>query len=102
MHSGGFIHGDLTISNVMLDSQFQPWFIDLERAQSRFRPVNWREAVEDFFRFARHVPTLGFAARFAALRLVKHYCTERGWTGRERDFATAVLTRLRRKLNDTP
>jgi hypothetical protein len=63
--------------------------------------VNWREAVEDFFRFARHVPTLGFTARFAALRLVKHYCAGRHWGGREREFVLCVEKLLRRKIRDS-
>lgn len=100
MHEAGFTHGDLTINNVLLDASLQPWFIDLERARARPRAVNWREAVEDFFRFARHVDTLGPAARFAALRLVRHYCAGRRWRGREREFATAVLARLHAKLKD--
>lgn len=100
MHDRGFTHGDLTINNVLLDEQLLPWFIDLERARSRARPVNWSEAVEDFFRFARHVPTLGFAGRFAALRLVKHYCVGRGWAGRERNFALSVEARVRQKVKN--
>jgi hypothetical protein len=102
MHESGLTHGDLTINNVLLDAQQLPWFIDLERARARPRPVNWREAVEDFFRFARHVPALGFPARFAALRLAKHYCAGRHWGGREREFVNHVQARLREKVKAVP
>ena len=78
MHQEGFIHGDLTINNVLLDEQSRPWFIDLERGRRCPGPVSWRQAVEDFHRFARHVGKFGAAARFGALRLLKHYCAVRG------------------------
>jgi serine/threonine-protein kinase RIO1 len=98
MHQEGFIHGDLTINNVLLDEQNQPWFIDLERGRRRWGPVSWRQAVEDFHRFARHVGKFSVPARFGALRLLKYYCAERGWTGREREFAEAIFRRLKHKL----
>jgi len=99
MHQQGFIHGDLTINNVLLDGQSQPWFIDLERGRRCPGPVNWRQAVEDFHRFARHVGKFGAPARFAALRLLKHYCAARGWAGREREFSAALYQRLKHKLD---
>ena len=98
LHTRGFVHGDLTVGNVLLDTKMQPWLVDLERARSFARPVNWRGAVEEFFRFARHVPVLGPGARFGALRLLKLYCGERGWSGCEREFAADVLTRLKQKV----
>jgi tRNA A-37 threonylcarbamoyl transferase component Bud32 len=98
LHGKGFIHGDLTIGNVLLDARLGPWLVDLDRGRTTAGPVAWRGAVEDFFRFARHVPTLGPGARFGALRLLKAYCRERGWLGRERDFAADILKRLKQKV----
>ena len=98
MHKQGFMHGDLTINNILLDEDAEPWLIDLERVKFRGRPVKWHEAVEDFYRFARHVERLGPAARRAGLQLAKYYCQIRSWRGREREFATAVLVRLTQKL----
>lgn len=97
LHNLGWRHGDLTINNVLLDGERRPWFIDLERARSSRNPVNWRQAVEDFHRFARHVRGFRPAARLASLRLLKAYCAQRGWAGREREFARTIAGRLRRK-----
>lgn len=98
MHGLGFIHGDLTINNVLLDEHLQPWFIDLERGRRCWSPVSWRQAVEDFHRFARHVGKFRVPARLAALRLLRHYCQLRGWAGREREFAEALRRRLAHKI----
>lgn len=98
MHECGITHGDLTINNVLLDAQRRPWFIDLERARVRAWPVGRGGAVGDFFRMARHVEELGPAARQAGLRLLRHYCIVRGWTGQARSLATAILERLERKV----
>jgi hypothetical protein len=98
MHDRGFIHGDLTINNVLLDEHLQPWFIDLERGRRCWGQVNWRQAVEDFHRFARHVGKFSVTARFGALRLLRYYCAARGWAGREREFAEALFQRLKHKL----
>ncbi len=98
MHEQGFIHGDLTINNVLLDGQSRPWFIDLERGRRCGRPVSWRQAVEDFHRFARHVGKFNKPARLSALRLLMHYCALRGWAGREREFAEALRRRLAHKI----
>jgi len=98
LHELGFIHGDLTINNVLLDDDGQPWFVDLERARRVRGAVNWRQAVEDFHRFARHVGKFRPAARLGALRLLKHYCAARGWVGRERAFAEAVFQRVKHKI----
>jgi tRNA A-37 threonylcarbamoyl transferase component Bud32 len=98
MHEQGFIHGDLTINNVLLDQHLQPWFIDLERGRRCWGPVSWRQAVEDFHRFARHVGKFGKPAQLAAFRLLKHYCQLRGWAGREREFAESLRRRLAHKI----
>ena len=98
MHGQGFIHGDLTINNLLLDAQGQPWFIDLERGRRCLRPLSWRQAVEDFHRFARDVGDFSVPARLGALRLLKYYCAERGWAGREREFVEALFRRLKHKL----
>ena len=98
LHGQGFLHGDLTINNVLLDGEGRPWFIDLERARHVGRPVNWRQAVDDFHRFARHVGKFSPGAQMSALRLLKHYCVARGWSGREREFAGALYQRLKHKI----
>jgi hypothetical protein len=98
LHQSGFLHGDLTINNVLLDEGGQPWFIDLERARSVGRPLNWRQAVEDFHRFARHYGKFTPAGRRHALRLLRHYCADRGWAGREREFVEALFRRMKHKL----
>jgi len=100
MHEQGFAHGDLTINNVLLDERLQPWLVDLERAKFLGRPVNWRATVDDFYRFARYINKLGPGGRFASLRLLTHYCRLRGWAGREREFAIAVMARLRERVKD--
>jgi hypothetical protein len=100
LHHLGFIHGDLTIGNILLDRQMQPWFVDLERMRSCGEPVNWQLAVEDFFRFARHVRKLGPGARFGAWRLIKRYCVQRHWAGREREFVSDILEVLQRRVRD--
>jgi hypothetical protein len=48
------------------------------------------------------VPALGFPARFAALRLAKHYCAGRHWGGKEREFINHVQARLREKVKAVP
>ena len=98
LHEKGIIHGDLTIGNVLLDAHLKIWLVDLDRLKTQSRAVNWRGAVEDFFRFARHIPVLGPGARFGALRLLKAYCALRGWAGREREFSADVLERLKQKV----
>jgi len=99
LHQSGFVHGDLTINNVLLDGAGKPWFIDLERMRKLRGPVGWRLAVEDFHRFARHFGTFSPTGRRAALRLLQHYCRARGWIRREREFIRALERRLRRKLD---
>ena len=98
MHEHGITHGDLTINNLLLDKHTQPWFIDLERARVRSKPVNRRAAVEDFFRLARHVEALGEPARAAAWQLLTRYCTTRGWKGQARSLAADIAARLERKV----
>lgn len=100
MHENGFVHGDLTINNVLLDERLQPWLVDLERAKFLGPPANWRATVDDFYRFARYISKLGPGGRFASLRLLILYCRLRGWAGREREFANAVLTRLRLRVKE--
>lgn len=100
LHHHGFVHGDLTINNVLLDATGKPWFIDLERMRALRGPVGWRLAVEDFHRFARHFGKFSPAGRRAALRLLQHYCRARGWLRREREFIRALERRLRRKLDE--
>jgi tRNA A-37 threonylcarbamoyl transferase component Bud32 len=98
MHEAGFVHGDLTINNVLLDGAGKPWFIDLERTQRVRGGANWRQAVEDFHRLARHFRKFSPAGRVAALRLLREYCAARGWKGREREFVRALERRLRHKM----
>jgi hypothetical protein len=98
MHERGFLHGDLTINNVLLDGQGQPWFIDLERARIIGHPANWRQAVDDFHRIARHVWKFSPGARRSALRLMITYCAARGWAGRERRFSDAIFQRVKHKM----
>jgi tRNA A-37 threonylcarbamoyl transferase component Bud32 len=100
LHKSGFIHGDLTIGNILLDQRLHPWFVDLERMGSYGSPVEWRQATEDFFRLARHVKKLGPGATFGALRLIKRYCAQRGWAKRERQLSTDIFDLLRRKVRD--
>jgi tRNA A-37 threonylcarbamoyl transferase component Bud32 len=98
LHDAGFMHGDLTINNVLLDDAGKPWFIDLERTRRLRSAVNWRLAIEDFHRFARHFRKFSPAGRVGALRLLKDYCVARGWKGREREFIQALEQRLRHKM----
>jgi len=98
MHAQGFFHGDLTINNVLLDPAGQPWFIDLERARRGRGPVSWRQAIEDFHRFARHFVRFSTAGRLGALRLLKIYTTARGWRGRDREFIAALDQRMKHKV----
>lgn len=98
LHQAGFVHGDLTINNVLLDGAGKPWFIDLERVRKLRGPVGWRQAVEDFHRFARHFGTFSPAGKRAALRLLKQYCSARGWARREREFIHLLARRLKHKL----
>jgi len=98
LHQTGFVHGDLTINNVLLDRTGRPWFIDLERTRKVRRPVNWRESIEDFHRFARHFGSFSPAGKRAAVRLLDHYCRARGWSGREQEFMRALERRLRHKI----
>jgi hypothetical protein len=98
LHENGFIHGDLTINNMLLDDGGQPWFIDLERTRRVRGAVNWQQAINDFHRFARHFGKFSAVVRFGALRLLKDYCEGRGWTGKEREFINALARRLRRKI----
>jgi tRNA A-37 threonylcarbamoyl transferase component Bud32 len=98
LHEQGFMHGDLTINNVLLDAQGKPWFIDLERGRRVNRALNWRQTIEDFHRFARHVGKFTRAGRRQAFRLLVEYCTARGWPGREREFAEALKRRLKHKV----
>jgi tRNA A-37 threonylcarbamoyl transferase component Bud32 len=97
LHERGFLHGDLTINNVLLDAAGKPWFSDLERARQTGGPLSWRRAVDDFHRFARHFVKFSPAGRRSALRLLKAYCAGRGWSGREREFIAAMAKRLRGK-----
>lgn len=98
LHERGFIHGDLTINNILLDATGRPWFVDLERTRRVRGPVNWRQAVEDFHRLARHFSQFSPAGRSGALRLVVLYCAARGWAGRELEFAKAIYERVRHKV----
>jgi tRNA A-37 threonylcarbamoyl transferase component Bud32 len=100
LHENGFVHGDLTINNVLLDGAGQPWFIDLERMHKLRGAVGWRWAVEDFHRFARHFGKFSPAGQRAALRLLQHYCRARGWRRREREFIRALEKRMRHKLDE--
>ena len=100
LHRGGFVHGDLTINNVLLDGAGKPWFIDLERMRKLRGPVGWRRVVEDFHRFARHFDKFSPAGQRAALRLLQHYCRARGWLRREREFIRALEKRMRHKLDE--
>jgi len=101
LHEHGFIHGDLTINNILLDETFQPWFIDLERGRFQNHPLSWRQAVEDFHRFARHFGKFSPGAQRSSLRLLQHYCALRGWRSRTREFAQALQDRLRHKIEGT-
>lgn len=98
LHQRGFIHGDLTINNVLLDRAAKPWFIDLERTRKVRGEASWGQAVEDFHRFARHFGKFSPAGKRAALKLLQHYCHARGWAGRGREFVAAVENRLKHKL----
>lgn len=98
LHQRGFIHGDLTINNVLLDEAQRPWFIDLERTRKVPGEVDWRQAIDDFHRFGRHFRKFSLAGKRGALRLLQHYCRARGWAGREREFVEALEKRLRHKL----
>jgi tRNA A-37 threonylcarbamoyl transferase component Bud32 len=98
LHENGFVHGDLTINNVLLDGAGQPWFIDLERMRKLRGAVGWRWAVEDFHRLARHFGKFSDAGQRAALRLLQHYCRARGWLRREREFIRALEKRMRHKI----
>lgn len=100
LHQRGFIHGDLTINNVLLDGAAKPWFIDLERMRKVRGEVSWAQAVEDFHRFARHFGKFSPAGKRGALRLLQSYCRARGWAGREREFAEALGKRLKHKIED--
>jgi tRNA A-37 threonylcarbamoyl transferase component Bud32 len=100
LHQNGFVHGDLTINNVLLDGAGKPWFIDLERMRQLRGAVGWRRAVEDFHRFARHFGKFSPAGQRAALRLLQHYCRARGWLRREREFIRALEMRMRHKLDE--
>jgi 3-deoxy-D-manno-octulosonic acid kinase len=102
LHQKGFHHGDLTINNVLLDAQGAPWLIDLERASRKLAPLSWRWSVDDLHRFARHFARFSPAGQRSALRLLKSYLTMRGWSGREREFISAVATRLRGKEATAP
>lgn len=98
MHEKGFFHGDLTINNVLLDTDLMPWFIDLERAGQSVGSVGWRQSVEDFHRLARHVWKFKAGARRSSLRVLMYYCSARGWSGRERKFVESVFRRLESKI----
>lgn len=98
LHEHGFIHGDLTINNVLLDRAGRPWFIDLERTRQVRGAVTWRQAIEDFHRIARHFNKFSPAGRVGALRLLKDYCSARGWRGREREFVKALARLLKHKI----
>jgi serine/threonine-protein kinase RIO1 len=98
LHERGFIHGDLTINNILLDGVARPWFIDLERTRRVRGPVNWGQAVEDFHRLARHFSQFSPAGRSGALRVVVLYCAARGWAGREMEFAQAIYRRVKTKI----
>lgn len=100
LHQTGFVHGDLTINNVLLDGGGKPWFIDLERMRKLRGPVGWRQVIEDFHRFARHFDKFSPAGQRAALRLLQHYCRARGWLRREREFIRALEKRMRHKLDE--
>ena len=54
--------------------------------------------MEDLYRFARFVGSLGTGAKIASLRLLKHYCANRGWSGEDRDLLIAILKRLKNKF----
>lgn len=98
MHGKGFIHGDLSINNVLIDENLRPWFIDLDRARRTFGPANWNNTADEFHRLARHVWKFRPCMRFAALRMLVQYCRLRGWSGREREFAEAVHRQLAKKV----
>jgi hypothetical protein len=98
LHETGFVHGDLTINNVLLDDAGRPWFIDLERTRRLRCALNWRQTIEDFHRFARHFRNFSPAGRVGALRLLRNYCVARGWKGREREFIRSLEGRLRHKI----
>jgi hypothetical protein len=100
LHQAGFVHGDLTINNVLLDGAGKPWFIDLERLRKLRGPVGWRQAVEDFHRFARHFGKFSPAGKRGALRLLKQYCFARGWAQREREFIHLLEKRLKHKIEE--
>lgn len=102
LHEQGGFHGDLTINNILLDARGHPWFIDLERAQFHWRALPWSRSVEDFHRFARHYVKLSPGARGTAMRIMSAYCAERGWRKRTREFAEAVYTRARHKIELPP
>lgn len=98
MHGKGFIHGDLSINNVLMDENLRPWFIDLERARRTSGSASWKNAADEFHRLARHVGKFRPCMRFAALRMLVQYCRLRGWAGREREFAEAVQRQLAKKV----
>jgi hypothetical protein len=60
--------------------------------------VGWRQAVEDFHRFARHFGKFSPAGKRGALRLLKQYCFARGWAQREREFIQLLEKRLKHKI----
>lgn len=98
LHQLGFVHGDLTINNVLLDGSGRAWFIDLERMRRVRGELNWNQVTEDFHRFARHYGKFTRAGKLGALRLLRIYCRERGWVGQEREFIAVLGKRLKKKI----
>lgn len=102
LHERGFMHGDLTINNILLDGQLDPWLVDLDRARLGGRELGMASAAEDFYRLARHVDSLQAGSRTTALRLLRLYCELRQWQGRERELIKTTVARLHEKVGPPP
>ncbi len=75
MHARGVRHRDLKSANIMIDSQFQPWIIDLAGA-SLNRSVSPTTREKDLARMARSARAIGMALT-GYLIFFKAYCGNR-------------------------
>ena len=89
MHDAGFSHRDLKHSNILIDSNLDPFLIDLDGVR-RYPNLSAERAIRDLAVFGRELRSKPKMLLWSGVRFLKHYCRCRRMTPAIRQWVRRI------------